>query len=80
MGDHNSISENKQLIVNTCNSEIIHTVNVFVSFAPIFFAIPFGELPVFIITFVLTGICDLRFVMLRRYNRPRKLQKQQRMR
>lgn len=60
-----------ELIVNTCNSEIIHTLNIIISYIPILFSIWFDSLPVFIITSVLASIYDLQFVILQRYNRPR---------
>lgn len=61
----------QQLIINCCNSEIVHTVNIFASYIPILFSIWFNSLPVFIITSVLASIYDLQFVILQRYNRPR---------
>ncbi|MDE6781517.1 MAG: hypothetical protein K2J40_08675 [Ruminococcus sp.] len=61
----------EQLIINCCNSEIVHTVNIFASYIPILFSIRFGSLPVFIITSVSASIYDLQFVLLQRYNRPR---------
>lgn len=64
----------EQLIINCCNSEIVHTVNIFASYIPILFSIWFNSLPVFIITSVLASIYDLQFVILQRYNRPRLIQ------
>ena len=61
----------QQLIINCCNSEIVHTANIFASYIPILFSIWFNSLPVFIITSVLASIYDLQFVVLQRYNRPR---------
>ncbi|MDE5558828.1 MAG: hypothetical protein K2J32_14270 [Ruminococcus sp.] len=61
----------QQLIINCCNSEIVHTANIFVSYIPILFSIWFNSLFVFIITSVLASIYDLQFVILQRYNRPR---------
>lgn len=61
----------EQLIINCCNSEIVHTANIFASYIPILFSIWFGSLPVFIITSVFASIYDLQFVVLQRYNRPR---------
>lgn len=60
-----------EIIINTCNSEIIHTLNIFISYIPVLFSIWFDSLPVFIITSVLASIYDLQFVILQRYNRPR---------
>lgn len=61
----------EQLIINCCNSEIVHTANIFASYIPILFSIWFDSLPVFIVTSVFAGIYDLQFVILQRYNRPR---------
>lgn len=61
----------EQLIINGCNSEIVHTANIFASYIPMLFSIWFNSLPVFIITSVLASIYDLQFVVLQRYNRPR---------
>lgn len=61
----------EQLIINCCNSEIVHTANIFASYIPILFSIRFGSMPVFIITSVLASIYDLQFVVLQRFNRPR---------
>ena len=41
------------------------------SFLPVFAAIPFGSLPVFVITSVLAACYDAIFVVMQRYNRPR---------
>lgn len=61
----------EQLIINCCNSEIVHTANIFASYIPILFSIWFNSLPVFIITSVLASIYDLQFIVLQRFNRPR---------
>lgn len=61
----------EQLIINCCNSEIVHTANIIASYIPILFSIQFNSLSVFIITSVLASIYDLQFVVLQRYNRPR---------
>lgn len=63
----------EELIINTCLSEIIHTVNVIISYIPIIFSIWFGAAAVFIITSVLASVYDLQFVILQRYNKPRLL-------
>lgn len=56
-----------------CQAEIVHEVIVLLSFLPLFFAIPFGEFPVFLITSLLSALFDSLFVILQRYNRPRLL-------
>lgn len=56
-----------------CQAELIHEVDVVVSFLPLFFSAWFGAFPVFLTTSVLAAMYDLLFVMLQRYNRPRVL-------
>lgn len=55
----------------TCQAELVHEVNILLSFLPIFASIPFGALPVFVITSVLAACYDAMFVIMQRYNRPR---------
>ncbi len=66
--ENNSWSE---LIVSTIRSEIVHTVNVFLSFIPLLFTIKHGALLVFLITSLFAALFDLYFVMIQRCNRPR---------
>ena len=54
-----------------CQAEVVHEVNVVLSFVPILAAIPFGALWVFVITSVLAACYDGMFVVMQRYNRPR---------
>ena len=54
-----------------CQAEIVHEVIILFSFLPLFAAIPFGSLPVFLITSMLAAMYDLTFVIMQRYNRPR---------
>ena len=54
-----------------CQSEIVHETIVVFSFLPIALAVPFGTLPVFLITSILAAGFDLMFVVMQRYNRPR---------
>lgn len=54
-----------------CQAELIHEVNMAASFIPLAFSIWFGALPVFVTTSILAAACDLIFVILQRYNRPR---------
>ena len=61
----------RQIILNGCNAEIIHTVNIFASYISVIFSIWFGTVHVFIITSVLASIYDLQFVVIQRFNRPR---------
>ncbi len=54
-----------------CQAELVHEVIVVLSFLPILAYIPFGALPVFIITSLLSACFDMMFVIMQRYNRPR---------
>ena len=54
-----------------CQAEVVHEMNVVLSFLPILAAVPFGALWVFVITSVLAACYDGMFVMMQRYNRPR---------
>lgn len=64
----NSLS---QVVRNMCNAELVHEVIMVLSFIPLFFAIPFGDFPVFLITSVCAALYDSIFVMAQRSNRPR---------
>lgn len=63
----------ERLIGATCQAEIIHELDIPASLAAILFAIPFGELWIFLITSILGAALDLMFVIVQRYNRPRLL-------
>ena len=54
-----------------CQAELVHEIIILFSFLPILAAIPFGALPVFIITSILAACLDATFVVMQRYNRPR---------
>lgn len=56
-----------------CQAELVHEVNVVLSFVPILFSVWVGALSVFVITSILAAGYDLLFVILQRYNRPRVL-------
>lgn len=56
-----------------CQAELVHELIILFSFLPIFTAIPFGALPIFVITSVLAACFDAMFVIMQRYNRPRVL-------
>lgn len=75
--DENAFKLGKQpierIIGATCQSEIVHELDVLASLAAIFFAIPFGEVWVFVITSALGAVFDMIFVIMQRYNRPRLL-------
>ena len=54
-----------------CQAELVHELIIVFSFLPVFAAIPFGSLTVFVITSVLAACYDAIFVVMQRYNRPR---------
>ncbi len=54
-----------------CQAELVHELIIVFSFLPVFAAIPFGSLPVFVITSILAACFDGMFVVMQRYNRPR---------
>ena len=60
----------REIAMATCQAEVVHEIIALLSFVPLFFAIPFGELWVFLITSVLAALFDTLFVILQRYNRP----------
>ena len=68
-----SLRENslERIVCNSCVSEIVHEVIILLSFVPLLFAIPWGELPVFLVTSFLAALFDSCFVIMQRYNRPR---------
>ena len=61
----------EEIINYMCQAEIVHECIVIGSFTSLFFAIPFGALPVFLITAIFAAGIDLLFVIIQRYNRPR---------
>ena len=54
-----------------CQAEIVHEIIIVLCFVPLLFSIPFGTLPVFIVTSVLAALFDSLFVIIQRYNRQR---------
>ncbi len=60
----------REIAMATCQAEIVHEIIVLLSFVPLFFALPFGEFAVFLITSLLAALYDTVFVILQRYNRP----------
>ncbi len=60
-----------EIIRNMCNSEIIHTIDIFISYIPLLLIICFGSPIVFILTSIIASIFDLQFVIIQRFNRPR---------
>ena len=60
-----------EIVQAMCQAELVHETIIVLSFVPIFAAIPFGSLCVFVITSVLAACFDAGFVIMQRYNRPR---------
>lgn len=59
-------------IINTmCRNEVIHEIIALLSFVPILFSPVFDTVLVFVITSIIACLCDLIFVVMQRYNRPR---------
>ena len=63
----------EEIVGNMCHAEAVHVCIIPLSLASVGFAIPFGALPVFLITGVGAALFDLLFVIMQRYNRPRLL-------
>lgn len=55
----------------TCQAEVVHEVNMVLSFIPVVFSVWFGSVGVFIITSCAAFLFDSIFVIIQRYNRPR---------
>ena len=74
-----SLKENtpERVVCNMCCAEIVHEVNVAVSFVPVVLSVIVPVLRSTILVFVLTSLAvagfDMLFVMIQRYNRPRML-------
>ncbi|MCH5347998.1 MAG: hypothetical protein J1E40_01620 [Oscillospiraceae bacterium] len=65
---NHSVSE---ILQASCQAEIVHEVNMPLSFVPVIFSVWFGSLGVFIITSCAAFLFDSTFVIIQRYNRPR---------
>ncbi len=61
----------EEIIQTTCQSEIVHEINMILSFVPVIFTIWFGSLAAFLITSSIAFCFDGIFVIMQRYNRPR---------
>ena len=70
----------KQILVSGCQAEIVHEVCAGAGLLAMFLAFPFGEFWVFFATSILAALCDLVFVAIQRYNRPRLLKLMERTR
>lgn len=63
----------EEVLGATCQSEVVHELNVAASFAPLLYSFFAGDIPVFLITSLLAAAFDMIFVIIQRYNRPRLL-------
>ena len=61
----------EEIIQATCQSEVVHELNMILSFVPVIFTIWFGSLAAFLITSCVAFCFDGIFVLIQRYNRPR---------
>lgn len=74
-----SLKENtpEKVVCNMCGAEIVHEVNVVVSFVPVVLSVIVPVLRSTVLVFVLTSVAaavfDMLFVIIQRYNRPRML-------
>ena len=60
-----------EIVQVTCQAEVVHDVNMVLSFVPIVFSVWFGSLGVFVLTSCAAFLFDSIFVIMQRYNRPR---------
>ena len=60
-----------EIVQVTCQAEIVHEVNMVLSFVPIVFSVWFGSLGVFLLTSCAAFLFDSIFVIMKIYNRPR---------
>ena len=61
----------EEVIQVTCQSEVVHEINMILSFVPVIFTIWFGSLAAFLITSSVAFCFDGIFVIMQRFNRPR---------
>ena len=61
----------EEIVQVTCQAEIVHEINMVLSFVPIVFSVWFGSVGVFVLTSCAAFIFDSIFVIMQRYNRPR---------
>ena len=65
--------EAKKIYEASLRAEIGHEIIIILSFAPLFLCAFFGATNVFLLTSIFSTICDIPFVIIQRYNRPRYL-------
>ena len=63
----------EEIVRSTCQSEVVHEVNMLLSFVPAVSSVWFGSLGVFLLTSCAACLFDGVFVIMQRYNRPRLL-------
>ena len=63
----------EEVVMAGCQAEIVHECCAAAGLLSMFLAFLFGYLWVFCVTSVLAALCDLAFVAIQRYNRPRLL-------
>lgn len=69
LGTHSAV----EVIQSTCQAEVVHEINMVLSWVPVVSAIWFGSLDVLVITSLAAFLFDGIFVIIQRYNRPRLL-------
>lgn len=63
----------EEVVQATCQAEIVHEIDMALSFVPVLFSVWFGSLGVFLLTSCLAFLFDGMFAVIQRYNRPRLL-------
>ena len=61
----------EEIVNNMCHAEAVHELIMLLSFTTLFFSIPLGAFPAFLITAIIAASIDMVFVIIQRYNRPR---------
>lgn len=62
-----------EIIQATCQAEVVHEIDLALSWVPVIFSVWFGSLGVFLVTSLAAFLFDGVFVIIQRYNRPRLL-------
>ena len=61
----------EEIVQATCQSEVVHEINMVLSLVPVIAPVWFGSLAVFLLTSAAAFLFDSIFVIMQRYNRPR---------
>ena len=61
----------EEIVQAMCQSEVVHEINMVLSFVPVVSSVWFGSLAVFLLTSCAAFLFDGIFVIMQRYNRPR---------